>query len=168
MFSRARLFGFILGLSITIVCSSLSAGEAPLAQDQTLGNFLLGKERLSSIETRRVSMSSPQRHERWTIIPGEIGSWNLRHLLTHAMAYNDISQGDTIFDIPAGTIILTQDDDDDDSSSDHDDDDDTELALLGLGALGIGAGAYLLLGGDFGNMEPYHVHVDFPTSADGQ
>lgn len=57
--------------------------------------------------------------------------------------------------------------DEDDSSSD-DDDDGEELVWFGAGALGIGAGLYLLFGGDFDHAEPYPIYVDFNASGGGQ
>jgi hypothetical protein len=38
---------------------------------------------------------------------------------------------------------------------------DGKLALLGLGAAGVGAGTYKLLGGDADSLEDYPVRVDF-------
>lgn len=65
-----------------------------------------------------------------------------------------------------GLLWIGQDDDkDDDLFSRHDDDNGEELSWLGLGALGIGAGVYLLLGGDFGRSDRCQVHAIFGESA---
>ena len=61
-----------------------------------------------------------------------------------------------------GLLWMGQDDEDDDLLSGHD---SQELTWLGLGALGIGAGVYLLLGGDLGRSDPCRVHVIFNESA---
>jgi len=53
----------------------------------------------------------------------------------------------------------------DDDGDDSRDDDDAKLTLLGAGALGVGIGFYLLLGGDLDSAEPLPVHVDFNAPA---
>ncbi|MHC4520636.1 MAG: hypothetical protein ACYTAS_18755 [Planctomycetota bacterium] len=60
-----------------------------------------------------------------------------------------------------GMLAISDDEEDNDGSLDGSDDDDEKLGWLGLGAMGLGAGLYVLLGGDFESLSPCHVHVDF-------
>ena len=68
----------------------------------------------------------------------------------------------------AGLMLLAGGGDDEDTSSDADhdkDSDDRRMGLLGFGTLGVGAGVFHLLGGDFDSLSGYPVHMSFHEPA---